>query len=93
MCSWFNAVIFPSSFYLAEKLRQRNPEWILSALVTDRPHVRFYLELFPPFDHLFFFDKKLPEMPGAFESDPVPTFEPRLFAYQESRPPASGDRV
>ena len=57
----------PQFFYLAEKLRQRNPEWILSALVTDRPHVRFYLELFPPFDHLFFFDKKLPEMPGAFD--------------------------
>ena len=57
----------PQFFYLAEKLRQRNPEWILSALVTDRPHVRFYLELFPPFDHLFFFDKKFPEMPGAFD--------------------------
>ena len=57
----------PQFFYLAEKLRQRNPEWILSALVTNRPHVRFYLELFPPFDHLFFFDKKLPEMPGAFD--------------------------
>ena len=57
----------PQFFYLAEKLRQRNPEWILSALVTDRPQVRFYLELFPPFDHLFFFDKKLPEMPGAFD--------------------------
>ena len=57
----------PQFFYLAEKLRQRNPEWILSALVTDRPHVRFYLELFPPFDHLFFFDKKLSEMPGAFD--------------------------
>ena len=57
----------PQFFYLAEKLRQRNPEWILSAFVTDRPHVRFYLELFPPFDHLFFFDKKLPEMPGAFD--------------------------
>ena len=57
----------PQFFYLAEKLRQRNPEWILSALVTDRPHVRFYLELFPPFDHLFFFDKKLAEMPGAFD--------------------------
>ena len=57
----------PQFFYLAEKLRQRNPEWILSALVTDRPHVRFYLELFPPFDHLFFFDKKLPEMPDAFD--------------------------
>ena len=57
----------PQFFYLAEKLRQRNPEWILSALVTDRPQVRFYLELFPPFDHLFFFDKKLPEMPGVFD--------------------------
>ena len=57
----------PQFFYLAEKLRQRNPEWILSALVTNRPHVRFYMELFPPFDHLFFFDKKLPEMPGAFD--------------------------
>ena len=57
----------PQFFYLAEKLRQRNPEWILSALVTDQPQVRFYLELFPPFDHLFFFDKKLPEMPGAFD--------------------------
>ena len=57
----------PQFFYLAKKLRERNPEWILSALVTDRPQVRFYLELFPPFDHLFFFDKKLPEMPGAFD--------------------------
>ena len=57
----------PQFFYLAEKLRQRNPEWILSALVTDRPQVSFYLELFPPFDHLFFFDKKLPEMPGVFD--------------------------
>ena len=57
----------PQFFYLAEKLRQRNPEWILSALVTDRPQVRFYLELFPPFDHLFFFDKKLPEMPSVFD--------------------------
>ena len=57
----------PQFFYLAEKLRERNPEWNLSALVNDRPQVRFYLELFPPFDHLFFFDKKLPEMPGAFD--------------------------
>ena len=57
----------PQFFYLAKKLQQRNPEWILSALVTDRPQVRFYLELFPPFDHLFFFDKKLTEMPGAFD--------------------------
>ena len=64
----------PQFFYLAEKLRQRNPEWILSALVTDRPHVRFYLELFPPFDHLFFFDKKLPEMPGAFDQILFPLF-------------------
>ena len=57
----------PQFFYLAEKLRERNPEWNLSALVSDRPQVRFYLELFPPFDHLFFFDKSLPEMPGAFD--------------------------
>ena len=57
----------PQFLHLAKKLRERNPEWILSALVTDRPQVRFYLELFPPFDHLFFFDKKLPEMPGAFD--------------------------
>ena len=57
----------PQFLHLAKKLRERNPEWILSALVTDRPQVRFYLELFPPFDHLFFFNKKLPEMPGAFD--------------------------
>ena len=57
----------PQFFYLAKKLRQRHPEWNLSALVNDRPHVRSYLELFPPFDHLFFFDKNLPETLDAFD--------------------------
>ena len=57
----------PQFFYLAEKLRQRHPEWNLSALVSDRPHVRSYLELFPSFDHLFFFDKNLPETLDAFD--------------------------
>ena len=57
----------PQFFYLAQQLRERNPEWELSALVNDRPQVRFYLELFPPFDPLFFFDKNLPEIPVAFD--------------------------
>ena len=57
----------PQFFYLAKKLRERNPEWNLSALVSDRPQVRFYLELFPPFDHLFFFNKHFTGMPGAFD--------------------------
>ena len=57
----------PQFFYLAQQLRERHPEWELSALVNDRPQVRFYLELFPPFDHLFFFDKNRPEIPVAFD--------------------------
>ncbi len=57
----------PQFFYLAQQLRERNPEWELSALVNDRAHVRFYLELFPPFERLFFFDKHLPEIPLAFD--------------------------
>ena len=57
----------PQFFYLAQQLRERHPEWVLSALVNDRPQVRFYLELFPPFDHLFLFDKNLPEIAVAFD--------------------------
>ena len=57
----------PQFFYLAQQLREQNPEWELSALVNDRPQVRFYLDLFPPFDRLFFFDKNLPEIPFTFD--------------------------
>ena len=74
----------PQFFYLAKKLRERNPEWILSALVTDRPHIRFYLELFPPFDHLFFFDKKLPEMPGAFDQVLFPLLNRRYLRIKSA---------
>ena len=80
----------PQFFYLAEKLRQRNPEWILSALVTDRPHVRFYLELFPPFDHLFFFDKKLPEMPGAFDQILFPLLNRGYLRIKRAARPLPG---
>ena len=62
----------PQFFYLAQQLRERNPEWELSALVSDRPQVHFYLKLFPPFDHLFFFDSQLPEFPVAFDQVLLP---------------------
>ena len=62
----------PQFFYLAQQLRERNPEWELSALVSDRPQVHFYLNLFPPFDHLFFFDSQLPEFPVAFDQVLLP---------------------
>ena len=74
----------PQFFYLAKKLWERNPEWILSALVTDRPHIRFYLELFPPFDHLLFFDKKLPEMPGAFDQVLFPLLNRRYLRIKSA---------
>ena len=76
----------PQFFYLAEKLRQRHPEWNLSALVSDRPHVRSYLELFPSFDHLFFFDKNLPETLDAFDQILFPLLNRGYLRIQESLP-------
>ncbi len=44
----------PQFFYIAQKLRQRYPQWDFDALVTDHVNTRLYLKLFPQFHQVHF---------------------------------------
>ncbi|MFB3903341.1 MAG: hypothetical protein ACE15E_07805 [Acidobacteriota bacterium] len=60
----------PRFFFVAQKLRNQFPDACFDALMTDHPHARFYANLFPLFENVFFGQEATP--PGRYDAVVLP---------------------